>query len=245
LRTLGHLRLRRGEPDASALLEEARSLAGPTPELQRVGMLAAVYAEAAWLTGDRDGVVREVAPAYALVREQRDPRMKGELAAWLWRVGALEQPPTDIAEPYALEICGEWRAAADSWKTLGCPYEHASMLAWYGAEAEQRAAYTILKLLGAVPAAQRLQKTMRAQGVRGIPRGSRGSTQINPFGLTKREAEILGLLTDGLRNAAIGKRLFVSTKTIDHHVSSILTKLGVPSRAEAVAMARKKPAAKA
>jgi DNA-binding NarL/FixJ family response regulator len=45
-------------------------------------------------------------------------------------------------------------------------------------------------------------------------------------------------LSEGLRNAAIARRLFVSTKTVDHHVSAILTKLGVPSRAEAVAMAR-------
>jgi DNA-binding NarL/FixJ family response regulator len=45
-------------------------------------------------------------------------------------------------------------------------------------------------------------------------------------------------LSEGLRNAAIARRLFVSTKTVDHHVSAILTKLGVPSRAEAVAMVR-------
>jgi DNA-binding NarL/FixJ family response regulator len=56
--------------------------------------------------------------------------------------------------------------------------------------------------------------------------------------LTRREAEILALLSDGLRKAAIARRLFVSTKTVDHHVSAILTKLGVPSRAEAVAMTR-------
>jgi DNA-binding NarL/FixJ family response regulator len=41
------------------------------------------------------------------------------------------------------------------------------------------------------------------------------------------------------RNAAIARRLFVSTKTVDHHVSAILAKLGVRSRAEVVAMARK------
>jgi DNA-binding NarL/FixJ family response regulator len=44
-----------------------------------------------------------------------------------------------------------------------------------------------------------------------------------------------------LRNAAIARRLFVSTKTVDHHVSTILAKLGVPSRAEAVAMVRNPP----
>ena len=45
-------------------------------------------------------------------------------------------------------------------------------------------------------------------------------------------------MSEGLRNAAVARRLFVSTKTVDHHVSAILAKLGVPSRAEAVAMAR-------
>jgi len=245
LRTLGHLRVRRGDPDPSAPLEEARALSGPTPELQRVGTLAAVYAEAAWLADDREGVRREVEPAYELARQQRDPRMKGELAAWLWRVDALERQPTDIAQPYALEISGDWRGAVRAWKDLGCPYEHANMLAWYGTETEQREAHTILEQLGAAPAAQLLRKKMRAQGVRGIPRGSRISTRSNPFGLTKRETEILALLSEGLRNSAIGRRLFVSTKTVDHHVSAILTKLGVPSRAEAVAMARKRSAGEA
>jgi DNA-binding NarL/FixJ family response regulator len=51
--------------------------------------------------------------------------------------------------------------------------------------------------------------------------------------------QVLELLAHGMRNAAIAKRLFVSTKTVDHHVSAILTKLGVPSREEAVAFAKK------
>jgi len=242
LRTLGHVRVRRGDPDALVALEEARVLGGPTPELQRIGMLAAVRAEAAWLAGDPQRVLREVQPAYELVRERRDPRMKGELAAWLWRVGALDEPATDLAEPYRQEISGDWQGAAHAWEALGCPYEHANMLAWHGAEAEQRQALTILEELGAAPAAQLLRKKMRAQGVRGIPRGSRVSTRSNPFGLTKRETETLALLSEGLRNSTIAKRLFVSTKTVDHHVSAILTKLGVPSRAEAVALARKKSA---
>jgi DNA-binding CsgD family transcriptional regulator/tetratricopeptide (TPR) repeat protein len=239
LRTLGHLRIRRGDPDARNPLDEARALAGSTPELQRVGMLAAAYAEAAWLADDREGVLREVQSAYELVRRRRDPRMKGELAAWLWRMGALEQHPADIAESYALEISGDWQGASRSWEALGCPYEHANMLAWYGGEAEQREALAILDQLGATPAAQLLRMKMREQGVRGIPRGSRESTRSNSFGLTKRETEVLALLSEGLHNSAIARRLFVSTKTVDHHVSAILAKLGVPSRTEAAAMARK------
>jgi DNA-binding CsgD family transcriptional regulator len=238
LRILGHLRIRRGDPDANSPLDEARALGGPAPELQRVGTLASICAEAAWLRGDRDGVRREAQPAYELVCLRQDPRMKGELAAWLWRVDGLEQIPTDIPEPYTLEFSGDWHGAAGAWKELGCPYEQALVLGWYGAETEQRDALAILDRLGAAPAAQALRQRMRARGVRAVPRGSRTSTRRNSLGLTRREAEVLALLSAGLRNAAIAKRLFVSTKTVDHHVSAILTKLGVASRAEAVAMTR-------
>jgi DNA-binding NarL/FixJ family response regulator len=48
-------------------------------------------------------------------------------------------------------------------------------------------------------------------------------------------------MSEGLRSAAIARRLFVSTKTIDHHVSAILTKLGVHSRAAAIALTRRRP----
>jgi DNA-binding CsgD family transcriptional regulator len=185
-------------------------------------------------------VVREAQPAYELVCQRRDPRMKGELAAWLWRAGALKERPTDIGEPYAQEISGDWRRAAESWKALGCPYEHASILAWYGAEAEQLEALGILEQLGATTAAVVLRKQMRARGVRSIPRGARVSTRHHPLGLTRREAQTLTLMSDGLRNSIIAKHLFVSTKTVDHHVSAILAKLDVTSRGEAVALLRRR-----
>jgi DNA-binding CsgD family transcriptional regulator/tetratricopeptide (TPR) repeat protein len=241
LRTLGHIRIRRGDPQAEAALEEAWALGGAVQELQRMGTLAAIRAEAAWLAGDREGVLKAVGPAYEMVCQRRDPRMKGELAAWLWRVGALEDQPTDIADPYAQEISGDWRAAAFAWKGLGCPYEHACLLAWHGTETEQREALEILERLGAAPASQALRKRMRADGVRAVPRGLRISTRSNRLGLTRREAEILTLLSQGLRNSAIAQRLYVSTRTVDRHVSAILSKLGVQSRGEAVALANKGP----
>jgi DNA-binding CsgD family transcriptional regulator/tetratricopeptide (TPR) repeat protein len=239
LTVLGHMRIRRGDPDSRSPLEEARALVADIRETQRIAPLASAFADAAWLAADREGVVREVQAAYELSRDQRDPWGKGMLAIWLWRAGALPQLPTDIAQPYALEMAQDWQGATRAWHELGCPYERANMLAWYGGEAEQREALAVFEQLGAAPAAQALRKQMRAHGVLGIPRGSRTSTRLDPHGLTRREAEILSLLSEGLRNAAIAKRLFLSTKTVDHHVSAILTKLGVPSRAEAVAMARR------
>ena len=236
LRTLGHIRIRRGDPQAEAALEEAWAIGGAAQELQRIGTLAAIRAEAAWLAGDREGVIKAVGPAYEMVCRRRDPRMKGELACWLWRVGALKGQPSEIADPYAQEISGDWRAAASGWKQLGCPYEYACLLAWHGTETEQREALDILERLGAAPASQALRKRMRAEGVRAVPRGLRTSTRCNRLGLTRREAEILTLVSQGMRNSAIAKRLFVSTRTVDRHVSAILSKLGVQSRGEAAAM---------
>lgn len=73
--------------------------------------------------------------------------------------------------------------------------------------------------------------------MRGIPRGPRPSTKGNPAGLTNRQLEVLDLMADGLGNAEIGDRLFVSPKTVEHHVSAILAKLDARTRAEAVSLA--------
>lgn len=238
LMILGHLRVRRGDPDPGSPLEEAGTLADSLQELQQIAALAAARAEAAWLSQDREGVIAAVKPVYKLARGTRDPRMNGELAVWLFRAQALDHRPTCVSEPHALELSGKWRAAAQEWKRLGCPYEQATLLALHGNESDKREALRIFEKLGASPASRALRKQLRDQGVKGVPRGARASTQNNPHGLTRREAQILALLSDGLRNSVIAKRLFVSEKTVGHHVSAILTKLGVPSRAEAVAVTR-------
>ena len=91
--------------------------------------------------------------------------------------------------------------------------------------------------LGAVLLVERSEAKLRSVGAR-VPRGARASTRSNVGGLTDRELEVLDLLDEGLRNAEIAGRLHLSEKTVGHHVSSILTKLGVSSRLEAVRRAR-------
>lgn len=101
-----------------------------------------------------------------------------------------------------------------------------------------REALVALERLSARPASAQLKRRMRELGVEKIPRGPRAATRDNPALLTARECEVLALMTDGWRNADIAAQLFCSPKTVEHHVSAILTKLGAANRAEAVARAR-------
>ena len=74
-------------------------------------------------------------------------------------------------------------------------------------------------------------------GERSVPRGARPATRADPHGLTPREVEVAALLREGMTNAAIARRLYISERTVHRHVSAVLAKLGVSSRAE-VARAR-------
>ena len=165
--------------------------------------------------------------ALALALERRVPWVAGELACWRWRAGVHDELPAEmVAEPYALSIGGDWSRAAEWWRDMGCPYHAALVLADADDEGALRRALGELQALGARPAAAIVTRRLRERGVRRIPRGPWTRTAQNPAGLTARELEVLALLAEGLRNAQIAERLFVSEKTIDTHVSAILRKLG-------------------
>jgi len=233
---LGWVRMRCGDPGMDTPLDEARDLALATGELQRIAPVMAARAEAAWLRGDLAQCVAEAQIGFDLACKHSNPWQLGQLAFWLWRAGALTQAPPGAAAPYALQMAGDWRAAADAWEAIGCPYERALAL-MDGDEAAQRNALAIFERLGARPAAETLRRQLRMAGARGLPRGPRPATQANPYGLTNRQLEILLLLAEGLRNPEIADRLSTTPKTIEHHVSDVLAKLNVRSRAEAVRLA--------
>ena len=72
-------------------------------------------------------------------------------------------------------------------------------------------------------------------------RGASRAAAPGPANLTKREQEVLGLLVDGLLQSEIARRLYISDKTVSKHIEHILAKLGVHTRAQAVAKAARDP----
>jgi len=205
--------------------------------LLRVGPVAAARAEVAWYLGDLKRVAEEAAAGLEAAVGHRDPWIQGELAYWRRRADpALQVDPELVAEPYALMIEGDWEGAAAAWQQLGMPYERALALA-DGPEEALRESLTILESLGAGPLTAIVRQRLRMAGARGIPRGPRASTRANPAGLTSREVQVLALLVRGHTNSELANRLHLSTKTVEHHISSILEKLEVHSRTEAVAAA--------
>jgi DNA-binding CsgD family transcriptional regulator/tetratricopeptide (TPR) repeat protein len=230
LRVLGTISGRRGEPGAWQLLDEALALAEGVADPAWIVPVREARAELRWLENDRDLALEEVRSAYGRATGHVDRWTLATLAIWLPRLGAPLDPPFSLPTPFAAEIAGDWQGAALAWVRLGRPYEAA--LAQYGTarEAGLREALTIFTELGASVAARLTRHKMRTLGIRSIPVGPRTATRAHPLGLTRREREVLGLICAGHTNAQIAAKLFISAKTVDHHVSAVLAKLDAPTR---------------
>ena len=236
---LARVRIRRGDDGVEEPLAEAYALAMATREGQRICPVTAACAEYAWLRGDLAAAAREAKIGLDVALRGEDECRRGELVFWAWRSGAIRKIPCPIAEPFRLHVEGDFVGAAKAWAAIGCRYEEAAALADSPDEVHRRRALEIFEGIGARPMARRLRKQLQSEGVRGLKRGANRTTRANPAGLTARELEILSLLASDLSNAAIARRLYLSTKTVGHHASAILAKLGIGSRREAADAARK------
>jgi DNA-binding CsgD family transcriptional regulator len=225
---------RLGRPEARTWLAELWELGRSNDETFWLISIATIATEAAWLTGDESLVTEEVHQVYRRGLSD-DPWVQGDLMSWLARLGEPVDAAHELPPPYSLEIAGEYAAAADAWREIGCPFEEAVSLTETGEPDSMRRALEIFVDLGTEPATAILRRRLREAGVHTqSPRGPRSSTRAHPAGLTAREAEVLDVLREGLTNAEIARRLYLSPRTVDHHVSSILAKLGVSTRSEAV-----------
>jgi DNA-binding CsgD family transcriptional regulator len=196
-------------------------------------------AEARWLQAElrRAAAEAELADDVAAGLDVWD---RGEIAAWLRRTGSPRPAHGELATPYRLMVAGEGEKASRLWTDLGCPYESALALHDSNEEMALRQALKIFMRLGAPATARLTRRKMRALGIRSIPAGPRTATRADPAGLTRREHEVLELICDRHTNIEIAARLFISVKTVDHHVSAVLAKLGAPTREAAARAAQLK-----
>ncbi|HXZ72683.1 MAG TPA: LuxR C-terminal-related transcriptional regulator, partial [Streptosporangiaceae bacterium] len=234
LAVAGVLAARRGG-DTKAL-DDALPIAVQTGEPQRLVAVATARAEAAWIAGRTSDLAAEIDRVWPIAVAHPQPWDLGELCWWLHLAGDHRQIPAPVARPFALMLAGQHRAAATAWQQLGCPLWSAYALAFSPQTRDAQECLDILGRLGAPAVRHAVLRARHAQGLT-LPRGPRPTSRANPAGLTAREVEVLGLLADGLSYAEVAERLILSEKTVGHHVSAVLRKLGEPTRPRAVATA--------
>jgi DNA-binding CsgD family transcriptional regulator len=223
---LALLRLAQGRIDAAAAAIR-RAVSATADRLQRTKLLPA-QVEIALTAGD-------VEDARTACRELEEIAASFDGGA-LGAMAASARGAVELAEGDASAALGSLRRAFEVWQQLEAPYlgARARMVIGLacralgddeGAALELDAARAVFERLGAAPDLARIDSL------------TRGARSGRLHGLTPRELQVLRLVATGKTNRAIAAGLFVSEKTVDRHVSNILTKLDVPSRAAATAYA--------
>jgi DNA-binding CsgD family transcriptional regulator len=240
---LARARIRTGISE-EGVLDELRAMPTSHRDIMRRAPLAVVDAEALWLGLPRPGALERLRAAFETACCAQGQRWAlADIALWLRNLGEPVRLPAEIINglrpAHRAHIEGRWREAAQAWQEMGCVYEQAIALSM-GDDAAQVEALALFDRLGATPAASLLRRRMRARGARSVPRGPSAQTRSNPIGLTRRQAQVLSLLGQGLSNTLIAERLYISRKTTQHHVSAIIAQLGASSRHEAAAAARQR-----
>jgi DNA-binding CsgD family transcriptional regulator len=199
---------------------------------------AGALAEYMWLTGDEEPEwLQRCDELLAAGLEVGNPWPSGAFAFWMWKLGRLDGIPDGSADFYMGIPKGRITETATFWEDRGIGYEQALAL-MHGDQAQRFEALRLADDLGADALSARIREGLVAEGHR-VPRGRSRSTRSHGAGLTARQAEVLALLAEGMTNAQIADRLFLSPKTVENHVAAILVKLEAPNRVEAVEEARR------
>jgi DNA-binding CsgD family transcriptional regulator/tetratricopeptide (TPR) repeat protein len=236
-RTLASIHSRMGRSEADATLSQMWNLALESDAITILDPAAGVMAEHLWLTGAKEPDL-EAKLVEIMERSENagSPWPSAAFAFWMWKLGLLPQISPDLSDFYRWIMIGDWEKGVGFWEARDVPYEQGLAL-MHGDDESKLQAVRIFEDLGAIATASRLRGDLTDRGVN-VPRGRAQRTRDHVAGLTPRQAEVLDLLAEGLTNGEIADRLFVSPRTVEHHVSAILAKLDSSTREEAVTLAR-------
>jgi DNA-binding CsgD family transcriptional regulator/tetratricopeptide (TPR) repeat protein len=218
---------RRGQDGYWRYLDEAMQLALGLDDPEWLIIVGLARVEAYWLEGRLNAARAELDQVRDASAALGAP-FRRWVALWTRRLTGTAEP-IDL-EPFASQLAGDAARAAELWDRLGYRYEAALALLDTEDETLLRESLTRLSDLGAKAAVRLVRHRMRDLGIRSIPTGPRTAARTHPRGLTTREQEILELLSQGRSNDEISASLFISVRTVEHHVSAILGKLGATSR---------------
>ena len=226
------LHLLRGEPDLAAAVLR-RSLGSVAPTVLHAPVLALLTEVQAG-----GGRLNEARAVYEQLRTLAAESRLSHVGALAAQAAGVLHRATDVegALPHFETALVGFARAGLPWETARCRLAIARLLADTTTDvavAEARVALEVFRGLGARHDADEAAAVLRNLGVRpGTIPAPRTSGH-----LTEREREVLRLLAEGLSNQQIADRLFLSKRTVEHHVGNILAKVGVASRAEALAYA--------
>ena len=218
----------RAAADAAELARTRRDREGVEVALRRGEALrAARHQIYAGMLEDEHGRQAAMTIAESALADAEDARLRGSSAAGAW--AAARERWTEVERPY-LEAYAAWREGEAHLVDGDRP----------AAAAALRSAHATATELGARPlreAIESLAKRARIDVVTSPVAGTAAAASADPFGLTRREREVLALVVQGRTNRQIADELFISENTAGVHVSNILGKLGVAGRTEAAAIA--------
>ncbi|MGB3246066.1 MAG: AAA family ATPase [Sulfitobacter sp.] len=225
-------KLRLGHENAADCLLDAVTAAEKIDEPQYLVTVRIAQLEAAVLGDDRATGADIIADLADLSADQLSPRKRGELMFWAKLLDIMPDwdCDPDLPDGFRLSMTDAWPHAVKAFEAEKSTYLQAWALVKTGALPD---ADILFEQIGASAARKSLRQAS-GSGLAALPRGPYRATRKHPYGLTKTEQVVLGLINEGKNNAQIADELSRSQRTIENHVSSILGKLGCKNRLEVV-----------